>query len=312
MADHECSSYKSLIFLAGICALTYSCNINAQSGTTFQELPAWIFDRTSIENPDSLIAIGISDPGLDRDVAFDQAKLRAAAMLSLKSGFHFSKMNEAYNEHDGEMTSSMQSSIATLSSVFDTACLNIIETGFSDYDECFILAAISKESITSDDPEFSLEINLYQALYDILYPINYGILNFNITSNKSDRSFNYKKYLIARKEEVISTIDSVQVQYVKKRYKYVASTDKPMEDDQYTVTAYIGHTMWDAYVNAVLTTIAFAFNSDSAFSTMTETNFSEVKQISQVTVDRLYVVDYRILSFYNSNLYMKISIENTK
>ena len=71
---------------------TFSQNPNVLSA----DLPVWVF---SLQR-DSLTpyVLGVSDPFLKQDVALNQAKIRAGALLALSEEFRYGKMSAFYKQ----------------------------------------------------------------------------------------------------------------------------------------------------------------------------------------------------------------------
>jgi len=297
-----------------MCFILHSgCAFSQSQQIIESKLPGWIGNDYSQDNT-CYYALGVSDPFMKKQEAYAQAKMRAASVLSLSSGFHYSKMLDAFYLTTSEKEAYKRNSkIFMLANKFDTLNIEVVKQHYSDYGECILLIRKPKDIAKKDSLyPFNLKVHYFYSEGEAGYSSSHGLIKFNIVEEKSSSVFKYSKYFIAGRKEVISTVKDSVIPFDGNKLKYRLSSEIDKIESVNDYQENMNISFWDAYITSIVKSLAYHFNEKSNSSNAYQSVNGKSKNLNRLLEDDYYNFSIRGMRIKNNNLGISVDISNKK
>ena len=283
-----------------ICDSSHKSNSQTLSDSTF-----------NILLQDSSIVLGVSDPRMDTEDAYAQAKLRAAALISLNRGFYFSKLSNIYKNDYTDATEIKNSLMVSVISDFDTSEINVLDCVYSELGECFVFAKAKPQSDSlNTQEEFYLHFMAYCSEKLTSNSIKYGKVDFDITNISSNDDINYAEYFIDGRREILSLWDGG---FIKTGNIFHEYPDSKSHSENFNCTEKITQSFWSAYLNAIVRNLLFHFNRDAKNSNTSRQYKNKLTELNRTVADEEYQLNISDININDNHLNLNIDfvpIEN--
>lgn len=223
-------------------------------------LPDWIkqlpqsFDGT-------YYAIGISDPGMNNEKAFDQALLRAKSVLSFLLAPNFESLADNYSdEKSGAANSSYKTkyiSFYRLQSdiIVNDSNVKVIENYFTSFNEAIVLIEVTPP--VDESVVFSSVANIYQderqntGSYTMVekYHMMGSILN---EKNEKQKNYEYTIYSINNIFEINSTLNNTVIEFPYLNYRYTTDTTSIASSSENEFGSKMNYGFWKSFIESFL------------------------------------------------------------
>jgi len=229
-----------------------------------EKLPDWFFEPVS-ENP--IRIVGISDPGMERKLAYNQAILRAKAVYALVNHCTISNIADDYTNlresgNQGYFETKFQDfTISKALIPYKNNAVHVIDTFFTKYSEAIVLVEIG----TTNDPySDTLEVKgehlqIYTEQGSKREKIEFFNLSVNDLKNSNDSTekvlqYNFRK--LNKNYDIASLYGNRMIDFPERSFNYIAATDfeKDSTDSDFQAnTLALG--LWNAYLCGILNNI---------------------------------------------------------
>lgn len=283
---------------------TFSQNPNVLSA----DLPVWVF---SLQR-DSLTpyVLGVSDPFLKQDVALNQAKIRAGALLALSEEFRYGKMSAFYKQQTTTNKYGAKYTIILLfSAQFDTIGTEVQKLHFSKYDECFLLLSKKGKRAGKVNKMFSIEASYSYLENKTKDFVRSGVLNFRIINKKTNETLFYSKYFINNRIEIVSSIGNEIVPQRSRKFRYEGICPAKPKSKVELVTEYLGNSFWCGYITAIVRAIAFEPNLNGEHRGLSDMQTNKVQNVTIDINEEHYSFFIEQMFINDNNLSIKATID---
>lgn len=228
-----------------------------------EKLPDWFFEPISL-NPVRIV--GVSDPGLGREDAYNQAFLRAKAIYALINYSTISNISDDYTNlresYDNKLfeTKFQDFTISKAVMPYTLDAISVMDTFYTKYNEAVVLIEISNHGENTDTLEVKGEH--LQIVTERSYK-NEKIDFFNLSisdSKQTDDSFpDYAQYNFKRVNknfDISSIYGPGNYDFPVRSYNYQSTIDfvkDSTDTDIQANTLALG--LWNAYLTGILSNI---------------------------------------------------------
>lgn len=286
-----------------------SCLYGQTPAVSSSNLPEWIFNLSDSDSSD-YYAIGISDPGMNRESALSQAKIRAVSLLYLSRGFRYNKVFESYKSQTRDVKFSAKNSIYTvLSCRFDTSDIIVRKLYYSDLDECFVLVSSPAADFAKTGKQFFLEASLVSFMIEGNQALNYGLMEFKISNSRDETIHFYSKYFLDTRIEISSGTSKKDITGNTMKYGYRNQNETLLQTGEKYTSEYLGYSFWDGYLTSVIRGAAFSFNSDTGTSSISKNGDTKTQSLNRVMVDEYYQIHISNIAVKDNRLNTLIKIK---
>lgn len=266
----------------------------------YANLPPW-FDTLYQLELNGRFGIGVSGPGLDRDDARRQAKLRGAAVMALCKGHSLEKVLEHYKEKKPEIGSAGKANIMVkLSTRFDTAGVIICDEYYNRYGECFLLVKKERDDTSK---RCGLTCFMYMSEYDVRNDVDLGRLEIEISvgGKLTDR---YVKRSYKRRQYFEACFDGKDVNFPGSAYSYIcySGISGKLKHPAVNSAGLLKYSFWSGFIPALCKAIAGRFNSEANIGASSELTNLKARNFIRAISDELYSVSIRIIGVEDNKI----------
>jgi hypothetical protein len=228
---------------------------NADIHFSKPKFPSWLNEISREE-----IYLGISDPFMDKEMALQQAKIRAVAIACLQKQLNYRSIVDNYSSDNGTYASNKFTSITNLhaSEPLDLKKVKVLKTFTSAFEEIFTLIQIpkkdtvqkKKDSIHTIHTDVDLFQNQTTGRHNEVY--HFIKLSIYLPQLKSLKNVSYNSYHTKTGVDIISKLNHFQLQFPKGIYRYQAfNPEVETEEDQTQLHAPLNYSFWNAYFHLI-------------------------------------------------------------
>lgn len=258
------------------------------------ELPEWVLNFP--ESSESIIyGIGVSEPGMSKDSAYQLATLRAKATLSLLKNASISGLSDYYIiekdlDNNDIIASSYREFYEIISHLtFNSSDFNIVKDTFTVNNEAIVLASLSiGSSLTSD----SVAITSYSEVSNSHKKRNNkysSTARMELTAgeqepnNKDNNYFQYVVKKINKKTKVASNFSGQTIPSNTDVMYYKPNT-KTSDKESLNFSCTLQNGLWHAFTMVLLETLVVNYHDSDIRQSSLRDEYSELSQ----NINRIY------------------------
>lgn len=253
-------------------------------------LPDWVTNFQVPDQENTLLTLGISDPGLDSTDAIKQATIRAKGLLTMFCESNIQNITDSYtNQYEGSEILGKFTSFSKIEprGNFPVTRFTVYKTEFTSFGEAVVLAGIPKAACNSGSSETSSEIKVKAEYFlseegEYNNPKIYGTYCLLISDDEGTTAdFTAHK---TRKSILVSTTlngDSLEFDYGK--FKYFTESPVELSDDELLEysNADLTNGLWNAWFVATLRQMEMAEKHTSEIRKMNDNYTSKYQNLTR-------------------------------
>jgi len=294
-----------------------SAQTTASPPAVYSRIPAWLCEQLQAD-PDKLLVIGISDPGLSESVARQQAFIRGVALGSLAIRAECSYLSDFYTKEVKKGADSKYEEIYRFSTLFsgDLDEINVLaDTVLKSKESVLLLEIPLRGSTTDEDNILIVETVLYNHEFEVsnrkrLMRKHEFSLQLNMGGDLHDLD-DISFFRLNRKATGIqASIPQSQVAYDSLEFYYSSAGSSETPNDHFQSGTSTTQGLWIAYLSQILEQISFCVNkatdetarvSDRTSSTSIELNREKKSLLLSWRVHKLILEDQRLHVDFSCN-----------
>jgi len=230
-----------------------------------ENLPDWFFEPISL-NPVRIV--GISDPGLTREDAYNQAILRAKAVYALINFSSVSNISDDYTNlresYDNKLFETKFQDFTSSKAIipYNNAGILIADTFYTKYNEGIVLIEITSQNEGLNTDTIEVRGEQLQIVTERSYK-NEKIEFFNLIINDSKQAidsipakaqYNFRR--VNKNFDVSSIYGSVYYDFPERSYNYISTIDFVKDSTDTEIQANtLALGLWNAYLCGILNNI---------------------------------------------------------
>ncbi len=282
-------------------------------------LPEWLFNLP-VSTSNTLYVLGISDPGMEEEKAFQLAELRAKAIIAVffKSKVTFiidNYSNERIDENRDEFTTRYENLFSIVSTLSDShSNFEIVNKEYTSFGEAIVLLKFSPR-ITKEKPDqIKLEINSYEVerqkynTFEIEEKFDITGSLIEAVNDSSKSNFYYSFHSLNNLFEISSKYMDEEYQFPYYSFKYQGQSTDDKSIFETSINNKLNYGIWKAYIETLVQKIfnmSLVFAVDikrvgDDYSSKTQ-NFS--REVSEANMS------FRLNKFYIYNNRLSLELE---
>jgi hypothetical protein len=287
------------------------------------DLPSWLDFSTINPVSEEIYTIGISDPGLDPNTAYNQAVSRSKLVTSLLIASKISDCKEIYTNETGKTNQSDNAAKFTRFQVIKTKLVTddsqfeLIDSTTSRYGEKIVILKYHNSPGSPKNPEIiQSNIDVMLAEYNLRTKFQenrYFDCVHKITSQEFTEEASYRLYKVDEISDIVSTFNNQSINFKTDTYKYLLQDASQVPD--YPVKTKLYYGLWKAVFESIVLQLANS-NAPSkyAMQTMRDDYINENGNKSQSIDQQIHTIDFsgKITRLFISENELTLQIEKTK
>ena len=278
-------------------------------------LPAWFFNI-----PDSglecIYTIGISEPGMSEQEAYELAKLRAKSLISLLYSAELNTMadhfiNESVTEKASDFTTKYANFYRIQASIpFDTASFEIVNSGFTSFNEAIVLAKYVFTERPATDSLF-VKADVYQVErqkgneFEVEEKYEYLC---RMLSPGDSSSFLYTIHTYNNIFEINSRFNNKSLTFPYFNFRYI-QPDGIENQGQSMYQSKLNYGLWKSFLEVFLQELYFlSQNPDVSVKQVGDQYTNQTRNLARETAKMQNPVELRNLYITNNRIAMKLDI----
>jgi hypothetical protein len=281
------------------------------------KLPEWVFNIPS-SNDSIVYAIGVSEPGMEKDSAFQLACLRSKAILAILTNSKLEGINDYYiNEKDiksGDIISSVYQEFNKLKGKlsFNDADFSIVEEAFTANNEAIVLSSLHIDRKSGNDLtniNCFAEISSSNVKKNNKYSTSSRIELIAGEQSNLKNSSSHFYYVIKnsnKNSKILSDFLGVRVSSDSNLMTYKSNdiNGAGKENDVYSCS--LQHGLWHAFTTVLLQTIVLDFNESYTKQSGLSDDYTKLTQnINRVLSQKEISMRINGLHIKNNTLYLE-------
>lgn len=225
------------------------------------DLPKWLDLSEITSNKNELFVIGISDPHLDYQTAYNQALMRTKSMTSLLVSSQIRDCKEVFSKTDdqphqeGNAAKFTRFQIIKSQLRFNESQFQLIDSTTTKYGEKVLLMKFTYDTSNYDlnqNIETSIGVMLSEYKLRNKYQENEVFdYSYQYSSPTINESAIYKLYKVDETSEIISTVNEDTLTFKTDYFKYLLH--EPSQVPEYPVKTKLYYGLWKAVLESVAT-----------------------------------------------------------
>lgn len=232
-----------------------------------EKLPDWVFNPIVIG--DKIQVVGLSDPNMDKNQAYEQAVLRAKAIYAIFTLSAVSNITDDYtNLHESGKyslysTKFQDFSLSKAEFAYSNSTVEILDTFFTKYGEGIALVEINIKKADENNTDTLLVKGEHLQVFieRNFRKEKIEFFNFYVKDKQSDSSsidlvsqYNFKR--VNRSYDISSIYGDGVIEFEERTYNYRSEMDfvKDSTDSELNIFS-LNRGLWNAYITGVLSNI---------------------------------------------------------
>lgn len=227
------------------------------------KLPQWVFNVPE-STPNIIYSIGISDPGMEKEQAIEQAisraKVIAAAFSQSKITFIIDNYSNEKRVQDSDDFYTRYENLFSIktSATADQSDFKLINKCFNSFNEAIVLLKLNLKSVQSSD-SLLLEINSYDAERQKFNKFEL-VDKFELNSTekfKTDTLCNtyYSFQSLNNLFEIKSIINGTEYMFPYLNFRYQGNSDSSSAFYDSNISTKLNYGLWKAYIETLVQNI---------------------------------------------------------
>ncbi|PLX10230.1 MAG: hypothetical protein C0597_17135 [Marinilabiliales bacterium] len=230
------------------------------------KLPDWVFNP--INNGDEIYMVGFSDPNMTRELAYQQAILRAKAIYALLNLSKVSNITDDYTnlKESGKYslytTKFQDFSLSKAQLAYNESSVTIVDTFFTKYDEGIVLiefdysqndsSNLDTLTIKGEHLQVFIEKNFQKERIEFF---NFFTQD-NLYNDSVDYITQYNYKIVNRGYDINSLLGDSIIEFKERTYNYRTDIDFSADSTDLGIKTYrLNRGLWNAYISGVLSNI---------------------------------------------------------
>ncbi len=278
-------------------------------------LPEWVFQLPS-SNQFTLFSIGISDPGMEKESAFEMAKLRAISLMTLLYKSKFEILTDQYtkesNLEDNSTFTNRYTNFYQISAslLIDTSNLTVEEKHYTSFNEAIVLVSYPIQITGSDNIITNAHIfqnerqkqNIFESEEKYEYSSKWN-------SFEGESSITYKIHSFNNILEITSEFNNRLIEFPYYNFKYTSRGFPSRDTFPFNYTNKLNYGLWKSFLEVFLQELYFMSENPEIYFTQVGDNYvSATHNLSRESAIYFNSVKIDKIAIKNNCIFLKLSI----
>ena len=281
------------------------------------ELPGWISD-TSFRDTESHMVFGISDPGVNAEIAYRQARCRANMMAKL---FHLSEIGIVIAQYGDVYDNLLQQQLADKSGKFvqflrveayATAhwlALTLVDSASTVFGEKILLYRIDVDSTVQKSPKQAVSFDFLKVEYNTQNDYSSDCF-YALNSEWDTCSMKYRMYKNDEISAIESQLDSSNFLFPFNYYKYYPAHPQQLAlaETNFNGGAKLYYGLWKAYFEAVVHVYSGFYSQNVKLNMVQELYADRLQNMNQLSEKQLLSAQLKTIKIGQNELKLQLEI----